>query len=110
MVFQPSMEQDAGDGFYALVESLLDDVFNFASLVPRVAKHKEQTDYHTDVEEVSIQQVAVWLSNIDGGLHIHSLYFISDSVFNTISMTWFLWSEGGGMCTGNHCMVFTCRT
>jgi hypothetical protein len=56
MVFQPSMEQDATDGFYALVESLLDDVFNFASLVPRVAKHKEQTDYHTDVEEVSIAE------------------------------------------------------
>lgn len=54
MVFQPSMEQDASDGFYALVESLLDDVFNFASLVPRIAKHKEQTDYHTDVEEVRI--------------------------------------------------------
>ena len=46
------MEQDATDGFYALIESLLDDVFNFASLVPRVAKHKEQTDYHSDVEEV----------------------------------------------------------
>ena len=54
MVFQPSMEQEANDGFYALVESLLDDVFKFASLVPRVAKHKEQTDYHSDVEEVSI--------------------------------------------------------
>ena len=52
MVFQPSMEQDATDGFYALVESLLDDVFNFASLVPRVAKHKDLSDYLSDVEEV----------------------------------------------------------
>ena len=52
MIFQPSMEQDATDGFIALVESLLDDIFNFASLVPRVAKHKEQSDYHSDVEEV----------------------------------------------------------
>ena len=52
MVFQPSMEQEATDGFYALVESLLDDVFNFASLVPRVAKHKDQSHYHSDVEEV----------------------------------------------------------
>ena len=47
------MDPDANDGFYALVESLLDDIFNFASLVPRVAKHKEFTDYLTDVEEVS---------------------------------------------------------
>ena len=52
MVFQPSMEQEATDGFYALVESLLDDVFNFASLVPRVTKHKDQSHYHSDVEEV----------------------------------------------------------
>ena len=52
MIFQPSMEQDATDGFYALVESLLDDIFNFASLVPRVANHKELSDYLTDVEEV----------------------------------------------------------
>lgn len=53
MVFQPSMNQDANDGFYALIESLLDDIFNFASLVPRVAKHKEFSDYLMDVEEVS---------------------------------------------------------
>lgn len=52
MIFQPSMEQEATDGFYVLVESLLDDIFNFASLVPRVAKHKEMDDYLTDVEEV----------------------------------------------------------
>ena len=53
MVFQPSMDPDTNDGFYELIESLLDDIFNFASLVPRVAKHKELTDYLTDVEEVS---------------------------------------------------------
>lgn len=52
MVFQPSMEQDVTDGFYSLVESLLDDVFKFASLVPRVAKHKDLPDYHSDIEEV----------------------------------------------------------
>ena len=55
MVFQPSMEQEAADGFYALVESLLDDVFNFGVLVPRVAKHKEMEDYLTDVEEVGMK-------------------------------------------------------
>ena len=59
MVFQPSMEQEVTDGFCALVESLLDDVFNFASLVPRVAKHKDQPHYHSDVEEVSIAESAI---------------------------------------------------
>lgn len=52
MVFQPSLEPDSPDGFYPLVEGLLDDAFRFASLVPRVAKHHVMTDYHADVEEV----------------------------------------------------------
>ena len=46
------MDQDADDGFCALIESLLGDMFNFASLVPRVAKHKECPHYLSDVEEV----------------------------------------------------------
>lgn len=53
MVFKPSLEQDSPDSFLALVESLLDDVYKFATLVPRVAKHKESPHYHSDVEEVS---------------------------------------------------------
>ena len=50
--FQPSLESDSPDSFQSLVESLLDDVFNFASLVPRVAKHNDMPHYHSDVEEV----------------------------------------------------------
>ena len=34
------------------MESLLDDVFNFTKLVPRLAEHKNLKDYHSDVEEV----------------------------------------------------------
>ena len=56
MVFQPSLEQDATDGFYTLVESLLDDIFHCASLVPRVAKHYNFPDYSNDVEEVHVQE------------------------------------------------------
>ena len=52
LAFQPSLEQDSPGSFYALVESLLDDVFNFATLVPRVAAHNGMPDYHSDVEEV----------------------------------------------------------
>lgn len=54
MVFYPSLEQDSPEGFYTLVEGLLEDIFHFASLVPRVAKHNELPDYQNDVEEVSI--------------------------------------------------------
>ena len=54
MVFHPSLEQESPDGFYALVEGLLDEIFHFASLVPRVAKHNELPDYQADVEEVCL--------------------------------------------------------
>lgn len=52
MVFLPSMDQDSPDSFYVLVESLLSDVFKFASLMPRVAKHGGSSDYLSDVEDV----------------------------------------------------------
>ena len=52
MVFLPSMDQDSPDSFYVLVESLLSDIFRFASLVPRVAKHGGSSDYLSDVEDV----------------------------------------------------------
>ena len=52
MVFQPSLDQDAADGFCYMVDSLLDDIFHFASLVPRVATHLQAEDYRTDVDEV----------------------------------------------------------
>ena len=54
MVFQPSLDQDAADGFYNMVEGLLDDIFQFASLIPRVATHLEAQDYRTDLDEVYI--------------------------------------------------------
>ena len=56
LAFQPSLEQDSPDSFYVLVEGLLDDIFNFATLVPRAAKHKEMADYQSDVEEVIAMQ------------------------------------------------------
>ena len=52
MVFQPSLDTEAADGFFSMVESLLDDIFQFASLVPRVATHLEAQDYRTDLDEV----------------------------------------------------------
>ena len=46
------MDQDSPNSFYVLVESLLSDIFKFASLVPRVAKHGGSSDYLSDVEDV----------------------------------------------------------
>ena len=59
MVFLPSMDQDSPNSFYVLVESLLNDIFKFASLVPRVAKHGGSSDYLSDVEDVRIGKVCV---------------------------------------------------
>lgn len=52
-VFNPSLEQDSPEGFVALIDGLIDDIFKVASLVPRVAKHKNLTNYMTDVEELA---------------------------------------------------------
>ena len=55
MVFHPSMEQYAPDGFCPLVEGIVEQIFKFASLMPRVAAHLEaQQDYLVDVEEVCV--------------------------------------------------------
>lgn len=43
--------QDSSDGFFCLVEGLLDDVFCVSSLVRRVASHSQTGDYQTDVED-----------------------------------------------------------
>ena len=48
------MEQDSPDSLHTLMESIVGDIFNFASLVPRVAKHTGTTDYLSDVEEVRV--------------------------------------------------------
>lgn len=53
VVFNPSLYQEDQHGFYSMVEELLDDIFNFASLVSRVANNKDTADYLTEVEELA---------------------------------------------------------
>ena len=48
-----SNTQESRSGFYSLVEGLLEDIFKFASLVPRVAKHHAQPDYLLDMDEIA---------------------------------------------------------
>ncbi len=45
IVFTPSLEFGAGDGFFELVESLINDVFRISSLVPRLAQHSPFPHY-----------------------------------------------------------------
>lgn len=45
MVFQPSLERDAGDGLYELVEGLLADIFKTSVHVKRVAADLDTESY-----------------------------------------------------------------
>ena len=53
VIFQPSLDPDIPNSFCQLVEELLDDMFNVASLVPRIAIHKGDDDYSQQVEEIA---------------------------------------------------------
>ncbi|KAM7382161.1 hypothetical protein PAMA_012837 [Pampus argenteus] len=53
MVFAPPLEFGAGDGFFELVESLINDVFRISSLVPRLAQHSPFPHYQADMEDMA---------------------------------------------------------
>ena len=65
MVFQPSLDQELAEGFYAQMEGLVEEIFGFATLVPRVAAHLCLPDYHSDVEEVRESEGAMLSSRIE---------------------------------------------
>ncbi|KAK2522499.1 hypothetical protein Q9233_010496 [Columba guinea] len=39
LIFQPSLDPGTNDGFYNMVEGLLNDIYRISSLVPRLAEH-----------------------------------------------------------------------
>ena len=49
IIFSPSIDQDAVDGFFSLVEGLADDIFKGAALIPRLAIHNDQENYQVCV-------------------------------------------------------------
>ncbi|KAM7371234.1 hypothetical protein PAMP_010722 [Pampus punctatissimus] len=53
MVFAPPLEFGAGDSFFELVESLINDVFRISSLVPRLAQHSPFPHYQADMEDMA---------------------------------------------------------
>ncbi|KAL4648151.1 dynein heavy chain 9, axonemal-like [Arapaima gigas] len=50
MVFHPSLEFGASDGFYDLVEGLANDIYRISSLMPRLAAHNNLPHYQADME------------------------------------------------------------
>ncbi|XP_046533401.1 dynein axonemal heavy chain 17 [Equus quagga] len=51
LVFSPSLEMGGTRGFLALIESLINDIYNVAKLIPRLAKGR--MSYKTDLEDVT---------------------------------------------------------
>ena len=45
MLFVPSLEYGAADGFYDLIDGLLNDIYKQASKIPRLAVHSGQEHY-----------------------------------------------------------------
>uniref|UniRef100_A0AAQ5YU21 Dynein axonemal heavy chain 17 n=1 Tax=Amphiprion ocellaris TaxID=80972 RepID=A0AAQ5YU21_AMPOC len=54
MVFTPSLEFGAGDSFFELVESLINDVFRVPSLVPRLGQHSLFPHYQVQLDMANL--------------------------------------------------------
>ncbi|KAG7469713.1 hypothetical protein MATL_G00131750 [Megalops atlanticus] len=52
ITFRPSLDRDAGDGFYDLVEGLLGDIFRMSAQVKRVAAHLGMDNYQHDMDDM----------------------------------------------------------
>ncbi|KAG8446024.1 hypothetical protein GDO86_013774 [Hymenochirus boettgeri] len=53
MIFRPSLDLGASDGFYDVIEGLINDIYRVSSLVPRLAKHNTFSHYQADMEDMA---------------------------------------------------------
>ncbi|XP_060906749.1 dynein axonemal heavy chain 11 [Labrus mixtus] len=52
MVFLPSLEREAGDGFYELIEGLVRDIFKTSENIYRVAAHQTMENYQDVMDDM----------------------------------------------------------
>ncbi|KAM6995333.1 dynein axonemal heavy chain 11 [Tautogolabrus adspersus] len=52
MVFLPSLEREAGDGFYELIEGLVRDIFKASENIYRVAAHQTMENYQDVMDDM----------------------------------------------------------
>ncbi len=57
IVFYPSLEFSASDGFHDLVESLINSIFRISALVPRLSEHSGFQHYQV----LSQKQHFIWI-------------------------------------------------
>ncbi|XP_030063865.1 dynein axonemal heavy chain 9 [Microcaecilia unicolor] len=53
MIFRPSLELGASDGFYDMIEGLVNDIYRISSLVARLAEHSPFHHYQADMEDMA---------------------------------------------------------
>ncbi|XP_042198221.1 dynein axonemal heavy chain 9 isoform X3 [Callorhinchus milii] len=53
LVFHPSLELGATNGFCDLVDGLMNDIYRISSLVPRLANHSDCPHYQADMEDMA---------------------------------------------------------
>ncbi|XP_067164604.1 dynein axonemal heavy chain 9 [Apteryx mantelli] len=53
LIFRPSLDSSTNDGFYDMVESLLNDIYRISSLMPRLAEHSGFPHYQADMEDMA---------------------------------------------------------
>ncbi|XP_072501166.1 dynein axonemal heavy chain 9 [Notamacropus eugenii] len=51
LIFYPSLDSTAKDGFHTIVEGLINDIFKISSMVPRLAQ-KSSPHYQADIEDI----------------------------------------------------------
>ena len=87
MIFDPTLNQEDPKGFIALIEDLIEDILYSASLVPRVAAHKDADNYLADVEEIGelLDQREDILTRVSTGIEKATEHCNS---FETFSYLW----------------------
>nr|XP_006635186.1 PREDICTED: dynein heavy chain 9, axonemal isoform X1 [Lepisosteus oculatus] len=53
MMFHPSLDFGATDGFYDMMDGIINDIYRIASLVPRVAEYNTFPHYQADMEDMA---------------------------------------------------------
>ncbi|NXC42955.1 DYH9 protein, partial [Penelope pileata] len=53
LIFRPSLDPGTNDGFYDMVENLLNDIYRISSLVPRLAGYSGFPHYQADMEDMA---------------------------------------------------------
>ncbi|XP_019507533.1 PREDICTED: dynein heavy chain 11, axonemal [Hipposideros armiger] len=89
ILFKPSLEREAGDGFYDLVEEMLCSSFRMSAQMKRVATHLEIPNYQNDMDNMlGLAEVRQEILNRVAGVITKVLDFR-----NTLDMYAYLWVD-----------------